>query len=179
MAEARAAAAAAPADDATAEAPDGGSAARKPRKRATTRDAIDWDAISQRMGGTRDPKQCFNKWYNKLAPNMTDTSEWGRGEDMVLLKALWAAKPGYVRTALLLPFCVRSCACAPATALARLLASQASQALCALARFLMLAQVRPIAEFFATWKLLLQSCLHAYARVHAHELCGAACSSSK
>ena len=66
-------------------------------KRVAVRDGVDWEVISKAVA-TRDSKQCMSKWYTQLRPNMTDTSEWSRGDDVKLLKALWAAKADYVRT---------------------------------------------------------------------------------
>jgi Myb-like DNA-binding domain len=72
------------------------STASKKRGKSSVRDGIDWEAISKRVA-TRDPKQCMSKWYTQLRPNMTDTSEWDRGDDMRLLRALWGARPDFVR----------------------------------------------------------------------------------
>lgn len=66
-------------------------------KRVAMRDGVDWEVISKAVA-TRDSKQCMSKWYTQLRPNMTDTSEWSRGDDVKLLKALWAVKADYVRT---------------------------------------------------------------------------------
>ena len=72
-------------------------AAAGARKSQHVRDGIDREVIS-RVVVTRDPKQCMAKWYGQLRPNMTDTGEWARGDDLKLLTALWRAKPAYVRS---------------------------------------------------------------------------------
>jgi hypothetical protein len=72
------------------------SASEPRKKQPALRDGIDWEAISKKLG-TRDPKQCMAKWYRQLRPTMLDTNEWSHGDDLKLLKALWHAKPEYVR----------------------------------------------------------------------------------
>ena len=65
------------------------------------RDGIDWERVAKAIG-TRDAKQCHDKWYNTMRPSMTENGEWDKSEDMVLLHALWAARPEYVRCCVVL-----------------------------------------------------------------------------
>lgn len=53
-------------------------------------DDVNWDVIAKQHG-TRSSRQCREKWYQALAPNMTEAGVWAKGDDKRLVRAMWAA----------------------------------------------------------------------------------------
>lgn len=59
-------------------------------------DGVNWSFIA-RQHGSRSHLQCYDHWYNQLAPTMIEAGTWGEGDDRRLLKALLACRATEVR----------------------------------------------------------------------------------
>lgn len=69
------------------------------REATRLRDGLNWDAIAA-AHGSRNSVQCYEKWYTDLcgADAAEEHEVWGIEQDSRLLRALWQAKPHFVRS---------------------------------------------------------------------------------